>query len=84
MFSMHSVAFLFSGKSKINFFNEHSLIPISCLPSQYLTLIHPPIKRVYIIASIMGFLIGMFIYRRIPIYRHSYYLGMILMVMIEL
>ncbi|UJR35670.1 hypothetical protein I4U23_028420 [Adineta vaga] len=34
-----------------------------CLPCQYLTLVNYPIKRLYMIGSVVFFLIGMFIYR---------------------
>lgn len=44
------------------FFNNYSN---RCLPSQYLTLMHTPIKRLYIMASIIVFITGMFILRRV-------------------
>ncbi len=40
-----------------------SLFEIRCLPSQYLTLVNYPIKRLYIIGSVVLYIIGMFIYR---------------------
>lgn len=65
MYSMLSVAFLFSGKSHEDF-QSRILFTIRCLPSQYLTSTHTPIKRLYIMASIMIFITGMFIIRRVP------------------
>ncbi len=40
-----------------------SFFGIRCLPSQYLIQVNYPIKRLYIIGSIILFIIDMFIYR---------------------
>jgi hypothetical protein len=43
--------------------NTFFFFKLRCLPSQYLTLVNYPIKRFYIIGSVILFIIGMFIYR---------------------
>jgi hypothetical protein len=43
--------------------NQYNFFQIRCLPSQYLILVNYPIKRLYIIGSVILFIIGMFIYR---------------------
>jgi hypothetical protein len=62
MCSVLFVGFLFSGIYK-TISSSHIFLPPRCLPSQYLTLINYPIKRLYIITSVVIFLLGMFIYR---------------------
>jgi hypothetical protein len=66
VFLVLSVGFLFFGifiYIPFRLISAFFSLKTRCLPSQYLTLVNYPIKRLYIIGSVILFIIGMLIYR---------------------